>query len=511
MNDNTTYEQRWLSKSAENPYSPGNSKLLDVGWFSIYPEVDRFIDHIVEHYTPQYASTKPSKKGFSDNPARKSLRVLMLNLYLNWDLDPVLFTAMHFDANQYKVHSRYNALHISYQIVGVAETLEAVGLIDIFPGYRKGDEGRMTRVRPTKMLQDIFALSEIKKPMVSLPVNSEVIILYKGKKKELAEYVQTSRTRRMREEVTSYNDMMRRHHVGIFNKEEDWTFVEGEDPKTGKVYQSKVSTGQEAKHLVRIFNGDFFTGGRTYRHWPSQIMAHERPFVSIDGWYSVEVDFSALHPVLLYAERGMDVEADPYAWPDDLPGWDRACSKVALNAAINADNIESAIAGVTKNIRHKLHKRFTFDEVRYGLETVIEANEPIRSSIASGAGVMLQAFDAEIMWMALTSMVKDNIPAVPIHDSAIVRVVDEDRLWAELEASYMTVSGHDLYKLDADWKKNILDRGDRTLAADFGMMVYNDPRATDGYRNRLNHFMEQNVKDGHPDYRLEQGWTNILS
>ena len=66
--------------------------------------------------------------------------------------------------------------------------------------------------------------------------------------------------------------------------------------------------------------------------------------------------------------------------------------------------------------------------------------------------------------------------------------------------SIMDISSHYCSKAErvhrALTKKNILDPDQRTLAADFGMMAFNDPKATDAYRKRLTEFMEQNVRGG---------------
>jgi hypothetical protein len=52
----------------------------------------------------------------------------------------------------------------------------------------------------------------------------------------------------------------------------------------------------------------------------------------------VEVDYSTLHPALLYAEVGKYVPADAYV----IDGWPRKLTKIALNTLINAPNVHSA-------------------------------------------------------------------------------------------------------------------------------------------------------------------------
>jgi len=490
---------KWQQTSDVNPYSDRHSVPLDVGLYSPHPEVDEFIDEICRRYTPEYMSKKRGRKGY-DDPTRRAMRCLILHLYQTWRTDPTLYTGMPFTKQAYK-KGRLNKIHVSYRVVEVAKALINHGLLTKHGGYHNGAEGRVTRVRPTQLMHDIFEDRDMYPEMIRPhPTKSEVLFLYKDGKS--VEYTDSRMTNHLRQEVQAYNDMMSRHHVGIFNRENDWSLIEYESD--GKKYQTKVPTDQSKKYVVRIFNDDFMTGGRTYRHWPVQVHSEERKNITIDGWYSVEVDFSAMHPAMLYAEEGIRLQQDPYASPADLPGWGRDCAKVVMNAAINARTIDSALQGAQKSIRDKLKKRFTIDEVRYGLDHVTAANEPISSYLCSDMGRVLQAFDSTIMWGVLSVLTKRDIPAIPIHDSVIVRVQDEELIWPLLDKAYEQVTGQRPYALDDDTDKQLFDADRRKLVAMFEYMVTSHPDVTDGYKQRLDRFMELNVKNGNPDYRARE-------
>jgi hypothetical protein len=77
---------------------------LDVHRWSEHPEVNTFVDRIYSSL-PQFIGNKKIRK--------QHLKVLLLDLYLAWSVDPDLKLAIHRDNNGYKAKSRYNELHIS--------------------------------------------------------------------------------------------------------------------------------------------------------------------------------------------------------------------------------------------------------------------------------------------------------------------------------------------------------------------------------------------------------------
>jgi hypothetical protein len=92
--------------------------------------------------------------------------------------------------------------------------------------------------------------------------------------------------------------------------------------------------------LRRIFNNNLTRGGRLYAAegaWQT-MTKKERLKIRIANEPVVEVDYSTLHPALLYAEVGKYAPADAYV----IDGWPRKLTKIALNTLINAPNIHSA-------------------------------------------------------------------------------------------------------------------------------------------------------------------------
>lgn len=86
--------------------------------------------------------------------------------------------------------------------------------------------------------------------------------------------------------------------------------------------------------MTRIFNnGSFDEGGRFYcqlQNLPKKQRVHLR----FDTEPTIEMDFSGMHPHLLYHLQGDDFNGDPYA----IEGFKREAVKVAFNTLINRDS-----------------------------------------------------------------------------------------------------------------------------------------------------------------------------
>lgn len=86
--------------------------------------------------------------------------------------------------------------------------------------------------------------------------------------------------------------------------------------------------------VYRVFNnGSFEEGGRFYGGWWQQIPSRLRQHITLNGTPTVEMDYLALHPRLIYAERNVQYEGDPY--DVGLNGKCRPLVKVTFQKLIN--------------------------------------------------------------------------------------------------------------------------------------------------------------------------------
>ena len=136
-------------------------------------------------------------------------------------------------------------------------------------------------------------------------------------------------------------------------------------------------------------------GGRIYGLWVQNITKAERSLIKLAGECVVEVDFSNLHPRMLYAEIGLSLPKDPYL----IPNIQRSVVKVAFNTLINASTFDSAIRSMLdcrdKPAGWPFRGCGSGEKVSQLLEFIVNSHPKIKSSFGSGAGLRLQRKDSE--------------------------------------------------------------------------------------------------------------------
>ena len=186
------------------------------------------------------------------------------------------------------------------------------------------------------------------------------------------------------------------------------------------------------KSLYRVYNGGWTLGGRFYGGWWQGVKSEDRKHFLLDGERTEEVDYSQIHPRIIYIEAGVELVGDAY----DIPGQDRNLCKAVFNILVNAASYKSALGAVNQEM----------DGDRRGAEAVIEAIKERHSAVAhyfhSGVGVRLQGLDARMAEIVLTEMtVKRGIPILPVHDSFIVPERHRDTLVQVMKDAFERVLG----------------------------------------------------------------------
>lgn len=149
--------------------------------------------------------------------------------------------------------------------------------------------------------------------------------------------------------------------------------------------------------------------GRLYS-WHSNLEKDiVRPKLLINGHSTREWDFSALHPTMLFAEKGLQLDRDIYV----LPGFDRDIGKAAFNIAVNAKSYHSAVNA----LREATGLPYT-DCIEI-MNAMIESIPEIDEFLFSDIGIKLHKKDSEIILDVVERLVDLGIPALPIHDSVI--------------------------------------------------------------------------------------------
>lgn len=253
-------------------------------------------------------------------------------------------------------------------------------------------------------------------------------------------FEETEQTQRWRSNLNAINQNIARFFIDLDfrNYRADLgkarLFTEREERET------KLTIDFHSNRLYRVFNSlDFETGGRFYGGWWMNMKSNFRKFITISHKDTCEHDFSSIHPILLYAEKGVELAADydPYSAPhgDKL----RAAVKKAFNIMINGRR------------RPTIDMVPDFDPKNAGmswaefLDGILEAHKTIEDQFFTGAGTRLQRQDSDIAEAIMLEFANAGYPCLPIHDSFITFQTLDDEVPAIMRRAVMKLRGVEIH------------------------------------------------------------------
>ena len=209
--------------------------------------------------------------------------------------------------------------------------------------------------------------------------------------------------------------------------------------------------------LTRIFSkASFDHGGRLFA--PIQNYTKQtRKYFYLNGEPTIEIDYSSIHPYMLYHGEGLEFDGDdPYA----IEGFDRDAVKVAFNIMLNKET-----ASANKSVAKTISKDLDYDiDTAEALEKAIHAlHSPIAHHFNTGIGLTLQRRDSDIALLVINTFVNElNRPIICVHDSFIVSVRDTESLILVMNDSYKAV-----HKDEKDETKTKDMKGIKGVSLDF--------------------------------------------
>ena len=166
---------------------------------------------------------------------------------------------------------------------------------------------------------------------------------------------------------------------------------------------------------------------------------------------TAEIDFSGLHIVILYAQKGInywaEVNEDPYELHginDIDPDVDlRAAAKLLLLTAINSDDTNKTFKAFrSQSATGSPEKKMTDGQLSAMLHQLAQKHEPIAHKLASGAGIDLMYVDSQITEKLIENFTYVyNCPILTVHDSYIVPFCYDHFLYQEMQAAFKEVTG----------------------------------------------------------------------
>ena len=227
--------------------------------------------------------------------------------------------------------------------------------------------------------------------------------------------------------------------------------------------------------IKAVFTESFQYHGRLYANGSNQFQqfsGESRRRILINGNPVVELDYSGLHPRLLYTLEGIQFDEDPYMKVSENQEV-RSFLKTMLLAMVNSENFNEAQSACNAwlnpgNIKdrkgvsaiHKYEsnlmsdvgkkkfekacrqaeavKRTGITTARPWMEKFLNAHEPIRKYLCSGnkTGMELMNKDSKIALYVCKHFTDKNIPVLPVHDSFIVQTKYKQELKAIMDKAY---------------------------------------------------------------------------
>ena len=477
-----------------------NSRALDVHTWSDYPEVNDFVDSVYEKYFLSEPGNKRIKK--------KHLKLILLDLYVAWLTDPELNLAVNMTRDYYSKNfgtntTRYNEINISAKTIAIIHTLydfDLIGYVKRKKAQEGYDRGFISRIWSTSKMCEMFRQSVLSEFMIYSHHDRAVIVMRDEHKVDFP-FEDNEETLSMASVVKRYNDLLERTFIDI--GETNFPFLNIKK-KLGNKNENKphrVYISHKGKFTYRVFNNsDWIRSGRFYGGFWQRINGDLRKNILINDEQTVEVDFSALHPVLAYAKAGVDYWKEHKAGPYDIsvrgvkdPGISRDIIKklllLALNASDKAVLFKAFRSEFDYSLLDDLPLKFTdkfLDEI---LTDIKETHHVIADQIATGAGLKLMNLDSHIVEFVIKRFLETDTPVLSVHDSFIVQWSQRDKLVAAMEDAFVHVTRQSQIK----HKQNAPTYQDavawRRLDRDFCLDRVFDlqpTKRTRGYLNRLN-------------------------
>lgn len=350
---------------------------------------DALFDNLMENY---------SGKIYKLDQKRSDFEVICANLLYRRQKQPISVSMTQ------KSWSPGRHRRTSYFAIEGINMLARNKLINMKKGYQYKNQSRLSRIWPTKEFIDLFA------PLETEDIRFEPVDLVNLRNKEgdLIDYKDTKETKRVR-------DILRK--VNTVNSQILTQFI---IPDNGMGYRLETN-------LHAVYNGDFKHGGRLYtatRDGYQHLSGEERKSIRIDNKKTVELDFSGLHPRILYAWEGIQYDDDPYSiLPDDLE-MRQVFKKIFMCLLNSKDEVTAVRAG----------NKFLYDNRKYynrmrkrGLKIkddlipmFQETHAPIAHYFCKGTGLKVMNLDSKIALDVLKHFAEKCIPVLAIHDSFIV-------------------------------------------------------------------------------------------
>jgi|CXWL01.1.fsa_nt_gi hypothetical protein len=416
------------------------------GWYE-NPEIDQSVDRLCSELD---INSQPDR--YKKDQIFAVTKIVLINLQCARILrGEEYWLSYSRDINLINIPVRYRKSGFSHKyFIFVVDRLLELGYIANKKGFhdRKPFAGRsnsiVSRMKATDKLAGKYlaAFTDVYQSFTPHP-KQEYIKMRAAKNaleiKPLIDYDDTAKTIKMRRILRDYNALLHQSDIS----------------HTDSNYKLRCAWG--SKLVYRVFNnGKWSYGGRFYGGWwQSVIKKNDRKGITINGQPTIELDFKAFHPFMLYQMEGAEWADgfDPYTLPnyDNHPDKNkiRNLLKDMLLIWLNADDDSEAWGALEKAIKKDIAtngNRYPNDDDIIKIKNLKlldkqfqDYNSPIAKHLFTGVGIELQNKDSQIAELIIKSMTAAGKPILCLHDSFICDSKYEAELRELMEHSYCKI------------------------------------------------------------------------
>ena len=412
-----------------------HSKPFKDSFWSEFEEVDNLVSKMLEEIQSELQLER-----FNITKYKSNLKVLLLNLFVTYSVSPKMYLAVSRTSGDYS-NKRYNSNNIGFKVFkNVFDALTSLKYIEYHRGYFNNftATGQRSRIRANAKLIKCFKSNNISTAMITHDKDEETIILRKAKDKSSinkknvsVSYKDTDEINKMRSNLEVINALLERTWIDIEISDKEHIKL---NERMDKI-PDKSPIDFTRRKLKRIFNNSSFEdGGRYYQVWWQEISSSYRKYITIEGKRTEEEDFAGIHLRMIYALEEIELGSDDIHLIDGFGNEYRNQVKRAIYIIINAETIESAINAIKNKLTLPKNK------TAIDLFNQLKLRHPkIAKYFATGEGIKLQYIDSQIAEKVMLRLARDNIVALPMHDSFIVRMSHRKRLKQEMIKAYKEV------------------------------------------------------------------------
>jgi hypothetical protein len=422
---------------------------FDVHKWSDYPQVKAVCDALFDEVLAYRKEQNPKARSVKPDKVKKHLRVLLIDLYVaSQGSNPWRGVSKRKEDYREK-ESRYRRIFLTYDfLIPLINDLDALGYVEQVRGFKEKTTGKgfRTRIKATPHLIDLieaptFGIGEViaQKGLIDLvtdnPEATRELIILRDQNGQPVEYEDDGTTNAMRHNLELINAKLAKEHITLRASNEEFEAIH--QRLIGDADKDREPIDFSRKSLHRVFNGDFRHGGRFYGGWWIGVPNEFRKCIEINRKHTVEVDFSAHHPRMLYAREGLKPPKYPYKI-EGCPFPPEVLKQVFL-VLLNANSKTATIKACAQHGIKDVPEVLKFLETHHHL---------ISHYFYSGVGLELQYEDSILAErIMLTMMGRSGAVVLPVHDSFIVRASYQDELEEVMELVFA-----EMYKVKPEMK-----------------------------------------------------------